>query len=53
MNSNDIISDGMSLEEKLTAIEAAMEQAQVEYRKQNPSAAPIDPAELTMCDSCQ
>lgn len=53
MNSNAIINDEMSLEEKLKAIDQAMENAQVEHKRVNPTAAPLDPADLTMCEGCQ
>jgi len=47
----------MTLEEKLQAISDAMEQAQAtaneEAKKCGEVAAPIDPAELTMCEGCQ
>ncbi len=57
MNSTKIISDNMTLDEKLAAIDAAMQAAQQqadEDAQQNGSiAAPIDPADLTMCEGCQ
>ena len=47
----------MTLDEKLAAIDAAMQAAQQqadEDAQQNGSiAAPIDPADLTMCEGCQ
>lgn len=48
-------SDDISLEEKLKAIEEAMQGAQVQANKAsaNGVAAPVDPSLLTMCDSCQ
>lgn len=56
MNANAIISDEMSLDEKLAAIDAAMASA-VATAQQNTStgsvAAPLDPADLTMCLGCQ
>ena len=50
--------DSISLEEKLAAIDAAMaaamQQAQDEATGKGLStAAPFDPADLTICDSCQ
>ncbi len=52
-----IITDDMTLEEKLQAISDAMEQAQAEANeaaaKRGQIAAPIDPADLTMCEGCQ
>ena len=57
MNANTIINDEMSLEEKLEAIEKAMqnaqEQANEEAAKNGNIAAPLDPADLTMCEGCQ
>lgn len=56
-NASQIINDDMSLEEKLNAIEMAMKNAQAvanDQAAQNGGiAAPVDPADLTMCDSCQ
>lgn len=47
----------MTLEEKLQAISDAMEQAQTtaneEAKKRGEVVAPIDPADLTMCEGCQ
>ena len=57
MNANTIINDEMSLEEKLAAIDQAMqnaqEQANEEARANGNIAAPLDPADLTMCEGCQ
>ena len=57
MNASTIISDNMTLEEKLKAIDAAMAAAQAvadDDAKANGSiAAPLDPADLTMCEGCQ
>jgi hypothetical protein len=57
MNANNIISDEMTLEEKLAAIERAManaqEQANEEAAARGTIAAPLDPADLTMCEGCQ
>jgi hypothetical protein len=57
MNAATIINDDMTLEEKLDAIAAAMENAQVqaneEAAKNGTVAAPFDPADLTMCEGCQ
>jgi hypothetical protein len=52
MNSNQIINDDMTLEEKLAAIDAAMANAVAAARSDDASA-PIDPASLTMCEGCQ
>lgn len=57
MNAASIISNEMSLEEKLEAIDQAMAemqaQANEEAASRGLSAAPLDPAELTMCEGCQ
>ena len=55
MNANAIISEEMSLDEKLAAIDAAMSNAVVNAQQQtnSASAAPLDPADLTMCLGCQ
>lgn len=53
MNATSILNEEMTLDEKLAAIDKAMELAQVEVRKSNPNAAPLDPADLTMCEGCQ
>lgn len=57
MNANAIITDDMTLEEKLSAIDTAMKNAQAQANEEAKSrgniAAPLDPAELTMCDGCQ
>ncbi len=52
MNSNAIINDEMTLEEKLAAIDAAMANA-VAQAKENDADAPVDPAMLTICDGCE
>lgn len=52
-----ILNDDMTLEEKLQAISDAMEQAQTAANeaaaRRGEVAAPIDPADLTMCEGCQ
>jgi hypothetical protein len=57
MNASTIINDEMTLEEKLEAIELAMknaqEQANEEAAQKGQVAAPLDPADLTMCEGCQ
>ena len=57
MNASQIISDDMTLEEKLNAIDAAMQAAQAGADEQAKAsggvAAPIDPASLTICDGCE
>ena len=56
-NASQIISDDMTLEEKLAAIENAMKNAQEMANEEAASkggvAAPIDPQDFLMCDSCQ
>lgn len=57
MNASQIISDDMTLEEKLSAIDQAMKNAQAQAAEdaaaRGMTAVPLDPADLTMCDSCQ
>lgn len=53
MNSNSIISDRMTLDEKLKAIDEAMKKAQAKYTSVNPGVAPLDPGDLTQCEGCQ
>jgi hypothetical protein len=57
MNSNTIITDDMTLEQKLAAIDAAMasavEQAKEESETNGTPYVPVDPAEATMCLGCQ
>jgi len=57
MNANAILSDDMTLDEKLAAIDAAMlaaqAQANEEATQRGTFAAPIDPADATMCLGCQ
>ena len=57
MNANLILDNQMTLEEKLAAIDAAMQTAQAEENKKRAAAglgfAPLDPADLTMCEGCQ
>lgn len=57
MKVDTIISDDMTLEEKLSAIDAAMKAAQEaaneQARKSGSVAAPLDPAMLTICDGCE
>ena len=57
MNSNAIITDDMTLEEKLSAIDQAMKNAQAVADDQaaasGTTAAPIDPASLTICEGCE
>lgn len=57
MNAAQIITDDMSLEEKLSAIDAAMQAVQAvadeQAKKSGGIAAPLDPASLTVCDGCE
>lgn len=57
MNASQIISDNMTLEEKLSAIDAAMRAAQEaadeQAKRSGGVAAPLDPASLTVCDGCE
>ena len=57
MNASQIITDDMTLEEKLSAMDAALKAAQDvadDQAKANGTvAAPIDPASLTICDGCE
>ena len=57
MNASQIITDDMTLEEKLSAIDAALKAAQEAADDQAQSngtvAAPVDPASLTICDGCE
>ena len=45
--------EGMTLEEKLEAINKAMAENATEYNKSNPGAAPIDPMDALHCEGCQ
>ena len=57
LNADEIIKDEMTLDEKLAAIDAAMndEQVKEDFNRRNgrPIDAPVDPAELTICEGCQ
>ena len=57
MNANEIINDEMSLEEKLAAIDAAMndkdKQKEFNIRNGRPVDAPVDPMDMLQCESCQ
>lgn len=54
MNANEVINDDMTLEEKLAAIDAAMAKGAKELNKKKgrPADAPVDPADLTICEGC-
>lgn len=57
MNASTIINDTMTLDEKLAAIDAAMMAAQAQADEDAKASgsitAPLDPADLTMCEGCQ
>ena len=56
MNAREIITEDMTLDEKLAAIDAMMEQAvrlQQEPTEENGVHVPRDPALLTICDGCE
>ena len=55
MNASAILTDEMTLEEKLAAIDAAMATGAKDFNKKNgrPEDAPVDPSDLTMCEGCQ
>jgi len=45
--------EGMTLEQKLEAINKAMQENAAEFNKSNPSSAPIDPMDALHCEGCQ
>ena len=55
MQASAIISDDMTLDQKLAAIDAAMATAVTNAQQTTTGgfAAPVDPADLTMCVGCQ
>lgn len=57
MNASQIINDDMTLDEKLSAIDAAMKAMQQtandDAKKQGTVVAPIDPALATICVGCE
>ena len=57
MDATSIITQEMTLEQKLEAIDKAMaaaqEQANEEAAAKGTFAAPLDPASLTICDGCE
>lgn len=56
VNANTIITDDMTLDQKLAAIDAMMANAVANAQQTSASAAtaaPLDPADLTMCLGCQ
>ena len=52
MNAAAILTDDMSLDEKLAAIDQAMTEQTAIIKQNNPDA-PVDPATLTICDGCE
>lgn len=54
-NANTIISDDMTLEEKLSAIDSAMANAAESAKADSgvTTAAPVDPQDFLMCEGCQ
>lgn len=46
------LTDEMTLDEKLAAIDEAMARAVLKAKEDNPTA-PIDPSLLTICDGCE
>lgn len=57
MNAKQIITEDMTLEEKLSAIDEAMKAAQQvaqeQAKKNGAVVAPFDPALATICDGCE
>ena len=57
MNASKIINDDMTLEEKLSAIDAAMKAAQEaateQAKKSGTIVAPVDPSLATICVGCE
>ncbi len=57
MNASQILSDDMTLEEKLDAINKAMavaqQQASDDAKAKGQTFVPLDPADLTICEGCQ
>lgn len=54
MNATKMFTDEMTLEEKLAAIDVAMAAATTRRQSQRGvDTAPIDPAELTICEGCE
>ena len=45
--------EGMTLEEKLEAINKAMQDGAAEFNRANPGSAPIDPMDALHCEGCQ
>lgn len=53
MNANEILTPEMSLEEKLEAINKAMELAMAKQRIDSGIDVPVDPSSLLICDGCE
>lgn len=57
MDASQILTDDMTLEEKLQAIENAMSDAMEQAKQAAVQAGrpfvPLDPADLTVCEGCQ
>lgn len=57
VNANTVIREDMTLDEKLAAIDAMMQDAVFAAQQADGSSssvsAPVDPADLTMCLGCQ
>lgn len=56
VNANTVIREDMTLDEKLAAIDAMMNDAVLAAQQADSSSsvsAPVDPADLTMCLGCQ
>lgn len=45
--------EGMTIEEKLAAINEAMQKNAESYNRSNPNSAPIDPMDALHCEGCQ
>lgn len=43
----------MTLDQKLAAIDKAMELAQIKHKEQFPGDTPLDPQDLLQCEGCQ
>lgn len=52
MNANTILSDDMTLEQKLEAIDKAMAEFEARHKATSPDV-PVDPSEALLCIGCQ
>jgi len=52
MNANTILSEDMTLEQKLEAIDKAMAEFEAKHKTSNPDT-PFDPQDLLQCEGCQ